>query len=252
MSDDERLARMILEADAVARERHEAAKARRAVTPDEPTKVTAAPVTRGDFDRFATWWRVDVPLWDASFLWPAVLLVAASLGVACVVLGSGALRVLAGVALAVATASLWGAWRWLRFRTWRSRVGFAVEGWSDLVDFAGFGRDEAWRHGEVTVSRAATADDAALEALLQAAFELYARDAERAYYTCEGADHRLAWIARQGSARGSFNRHVVRHLKALVEDRLAPIQRKTRGIRAVTVALQEEVFEVRRPRGEDG
>lgn len=247
MSDDESLARMLREADAVVRERQRAEAPRPPPPPEPPTPAPA--VTSGAVDRPATWWRVDVPLWDVTFLGPVVVLALVVLGGLGALLGARSLALLGGLAAGLAVAALVGAWRWLRFRTWRTRLGFALVGWAELVDAEGFDRDERWRHAELTVTHDGKAD---VEALLRAALELFARDAGRAFYECEGADERRPWIARGASATGSVNRHVTRHLKALAEERLALIHRKTGAIRALTIAVHGEPFEARRPRGEDG
>ena len=133
---------------------------------------------------------------------------------------------------------------WLRFRGWRDRLPFAVEGWSEWVTGAHFRNCEWWHRLEVTVEQ----ETAAIPAdVLEALWTIFAREVDGLYYVPDLSDGREPWKADGATARGSGNCRVAGALQRLLSGRLAELARAHGGIRAVRIRLTSEPFLVSPP-----
>ena len=138
-----------------------------------------------------------------------------------------------------------GALSFFRFSSWRSRLPFDLTGWQKLVDFSEFGNEELWRHCKIELLLSEESPDAS--AAYQAALMVFSEKANQCYFRANGADQQKEWKADGLTASGSANRHVARKIKQLCEGNLTRLKRKDGFMKEVRITTDPEHFRASRP-----
>jgi len=240
VTDEDPEAEALLRAGEEARER-EAARAARSVPAAEPPP----PRTPADDERFEVFLAVRHAWLDPS-CGRAVIF---TLGVGCLIAAlSPDIPTPVRIALvALAPVVAFGPLLALRmhfakFRQWRARLPFRVEGWEALVDDPQLG-DESWRPLRVRLVLGGSDH----RALAEAALALFAERANRCFYSTDERDTmRKRWTVTGAEAAGSANTSVLAAVHRLCERELLLLARRG-ALEKVELVIEGDAFSVSRP-----
>ncbi len=215
------------------------------------------PSTPENSDRLSTWWRVQVPIPDLSFVftWMFAVMVVFVLVVSFLPFSISRLipdsvivffvfKIIPSVCIAILLFSLFSC---IRFFSWRRRLPFELSGWEQLVDFPGFGEDEEWRHCSVVMLLKAENNN--FSEFYRAALVVFIEKANSCYFASDDSSSLREWAATGLTAYGSANRHVARQIKKLCEGNLKRLHKKYGRLQKVIITIDSERFFVSRPTG---
>ena len=124
-----------------------------------------------------------------------------------------------------------------RFKKWRSRLSFQLEGWQDLVDGPHFSSCNYWRL-ETTITLQYRPNVNFDEQLMDDLLFIFADRANKEFYRPdkEGVrDSRKLWKVGDNSATGSSNNQVVRCIYQFLKNDLTAIAKKYQHIDKVKI-----------------
>lgn len=228
----------------------------------EEFKKDAVAATR-NYEYLATWWKVQIPLCDFSsattYLFMALtiggllLYVGLFFGYNFISIADNKIQEIAANGASSSQHYTWlnftpyllfffaliGLWSYIRFRSWRSRLSFALDGWQTLVDAENFGHDESWRSCslKIIVKKHSPQATQAIESALL----IFTKRAHHHYYgNKESSEDRKQWEVNGLEASGSSNRYVAREIKKLCEKELSIINKNLNCIKAVSITIGDD------------
>lgn len=230
-----------------AKERkREAAEQAAAYRPPAPSPRKFHPQSSENAERIWVYWYLDRR--PASILW--------LIGLALSTLPAGG--VLSGETLllpyAAGILAVWSAFllrfliprlhtllTFFRFRTWRARLPFRLEGWGQLVDYDELATRQSWRF-DCTITIHCTDDQEAFQAALAAACYLFCRKASNCFYPLNDSaqDPRQKWTAAGGILSGSANSEVVQEIYRFLSGDLAPVAARPGTVERVVIKIPHD------------
>lgn len=136
--------------------------------------------------------------------------------------------------------SLWA----MRYRGWRSRLPFTLNGWSEALSDSRLLNHKYWCDLTITVAPSVTSPD--LESAIDAALMLFGRKAWDAYYSADSnTGSRLHWKSSAFHAEGSANNRVFGLILELLTGPLSRIAMTSDAKLVVTITPTKEFYFVK-------
>ena len=144
------------------------------------------------------------------------------------------------IAIVIARVSFYWLYLFItfpRFKKWRSRLSFQLEGWQDLVDGPHFSSCNYWRL-ETTITLQYRPDIDFDEPLMHDLLLIFANRANKEFYRPEEEgrrDSRKLWKVGDNSATGSSNNQVVKCIYQFLKNDLTAIANRYQHLNKVRI-----------------